>query len=123
MGQYAIKLTVGEAFKLCRYEWMRSALDQFLRVLSKKMEQREREILMEPPSVPVTEHRIVPPNCFVTPCGSQPLDETYDCVVAGLVDPSSVPVPEHPVLPPNCYVKKPPGSPHLDEPHDCVVQG
>ncbi|XP_010249333.1 PREDICTED: nudix hydrolase 12, mitochondrial-like isoform X2 [Nelumbo nucifera] len=81
-------LTVREAFRLCRYEWMSRALEQFLGVISENSEHEEREDLIGgSPSVAgpdvVAEHQILPPNCFVKPSGSQHLDEPHDCVVQG----------------------------------------
>ncbi|KAF9620787.1 hypothetical protein IFM89_014622 [Coptis chinensis] len=61
-------LNVADAFRLCRYEWMQSALGRFLRVMSEVGKYQPTK-LVETPVVPVqevlTEHSILSPSCFV----------------------------------------------------------
>ncbi|KAF8390762.1 hypothetical protein HHK36_025289 [Tetracentron sinense] len=83
-GTY-IGLTIGEALELCRYDWMRNALEKFL---SKVRTHETREKLVGPPSVPVkdvvSEHQRLLPSCSVKPSGTQHLDKSYNkCIVQG----------------------------------------
>ncbi|XP_058092864.1 nudix hydrolase 12, mitochondrial-like [Magnolia sinica] len=57
-------LNVGEAFELCRYEWMRRALEAFLRYLSDECKRRTREDAVAV-AVEVAEHLNLAPSCFV----------------------------------------------------------
>lgn len=56
-----------DAFRLCRYEWMRQALERFLRVLA---EEAKLEIIGESPQSPlpadtVSDSPIVLPSCCI----------------------------------------------------------
>uniref|UniRef100_A0A5B7BAD5 Nudix hydrolase domain-containing protein n=1 Tax=Davidia involucrata TaxID=16924 RepID=A0A5B7BAD5_DAVIN len=65
---------VKEAFKLCRYEWMCRALEEFLRVMDEDRKHEMREEVVEPCPVPVsdvTECQIMSTNCCVKPSGTQ----------------------------------------------------
>ncbi|KAF6143629.1 hypothetical protein GIB67_012428 [Kingdonia uniflora] len=83
-------LTVGESFRLCRYEWMRIALEEFLRVMSEADRYQMKEELVGQSALPVPEvltehqnHQILSPSCFVKASGTQRLDEPYKCFVLG----------------------------------------
>ncbi|KAL6994542.1 Nucleoside diphosphate-linked moiety X motif 13 [Sarracenia purpurea var. burkii] len=60
-----------EAFKLCRYEWMRRALEKFKRVLTESMKHEMREEIVEvhhvPVAVAVTECQILSADCYAKP--------------------------------------------------------
>lgn len=52
---YHLQLTIEEAFRLCRYDWMRDALRRFLAAVSEEMENDRREKLVELPRRLVSE--------------------------------------------------------------------
>ncbi|XP_021297893.1 nudix hydrolase 12, mitochondrial [Herrania umbratica] len=75
-----IWLNAKEAFRLCRYDWMRRALEEFLRVMAedeelKLEEEEEEEELVEPPSIPVSDVvadcQVMAANCYVKPSNAQ----------------------------------------------------
>ncbi|KAI3848969.1 hypothetical protein MKW92_027523 [Papaver armeniacum] len=88
-------LSVGESFRLCRYEWMRRALNVFLTVLSElgKYEMKEDELTeldatsddaVSVADVVMGDHQIRSPSCFLKSSGSQQLgSESYNCIVLG----------------------------------------
>jgi diphosphoinositol-polyphosphate diphosphatase len=73
-------LTIEDAFKFCRYDWMREALAEFLTVLTK-------EKALELPNIQAdtgTEYQILPPSCFEKPSGVPCLEgPSTTCVVQG----------------------------------------
>ncbi|OVA09708.1 NUDIX hydrolase domain [Macleaya cordata] len=86
-------LSMGEAFRLCRYEWMREALEVFLRRLSEtgKYEMKKEELVevtsgaVAVADVVVGDHPLMSPSCSVKSSGTQQLGgESYNkCVVQG----------------------------------------
>ncbi|KAF8400096.1 hypothetical protein HHK36_015971 [Tetracentron sinense] len=79
-------LTIREAIRLCRYEWMRRALERFWRVLSEDRKDEMTQELVGHPSVlvpDVAEHQMLSPSCFVNSSGTQHLDEPLNCIVLG----------------------------------------
>ncbi|KAH7548489.1 hypothetical protein JRO89_XS14G0142200 [Xanthoceras sorbifolium] len=84
-----------EAFKFCRYDWMRDALKIFLKALTKDRAHEEiRETIMtELPTIPVSDtgtgHQTLSPGCSSSsssgkPSGVQHLEESCTkCVVQG----------------------------------------
>ncbi|KAL5797326.1 hypothetical protein ACOSQ2_002146 [Xanthoceras sorbifolium] len=57
-------LSIKDAFELCRYEWMRKALEEFLRIMA---EDRKEEETVDAPSVAasdVAECPIISSNCY-----------------------------------------------------------
>lgn len=75
-NRYRKWLNINDAFRLCRYEWMRRALDAFLRVMTEDKEEEEMEREVESaPSVPVSdvvaECQIISSNCYVKPPSTQ----------------------------------------------------
>ncbi|KAJ4720350.1 Nudix hydrolase [Melia azedarach] len=63
-------LCIEEAFKFCRYDWMRDALNNFLIALKKERTQEIREMVGDFPAVPVSvsdagkEHQTLSPGLF-----------------------------------------------------------
>lgn len=56
-------LNIKEAFELCRYEWMRWALEEFLRVMKKeRSEEKEGVAVLENAICSDSESEITPPN-------------------------------------------------------------
>lgn len=67
-----LQLNIKDAFQLCRYEWMREALEKFLTVMAeeRKIDEIEEEIVetlsMPPVSEVIAECQIMTSNCGVT---------------------------------------------------------
>ncbi|KAK9277216.1 hypothetical protein L1049_006755 [Liquidambar formosana] len=79
-------LTTDDAFKFCRYDWMREALQKFLVSLSEN--RRNETGMVELPVMPVpdagAEHQILSPGFCGKPSGVQQLEESGNkCVVQG----------------------------------------
>ncbi|XP_031260527.1 nudix hydrolase 13, mitochondrial-like [Pistacia vera] len=79
-------LSVDEAFKFCRYDWMRDALKKFLMALPRDMTQGTSEMVGELPTLPVSgsesEHKRLSPGCSKKPSGLQHLEDSCTkCVV------------------------------------------
>lgn len=74
-NRYRKWLNIQDAFQLCRYEWMREALEEFVRVMSeeRKVEITEEIVETLPKPVPdvIAECQIVSSNCCVTTTSSQ----------------------------------------------------
>ncbi|XVE84257.1 hypothetical protein DITRI_Ditri16bG0156200 [Diplodiscus trichospermus] len=72
-----IWLNVKEAFRLCRYEWMRTALEEFLRVMEEGEELKLKKEIVEPPSITISnvgaDGQIMAANCYVKPSNTQHL--------------------------------------------------
>lgn len=70
-----LQLNIQDAFQLCRYEWMREALEEFVRVMSEEQKVEITEEIVEPLPKPVpdviAECQIVSSNCCVTTTSSQ----------------------------------------------------
>ncbi|KAB1201359.1 Nudix hydrolase 13, mitochondrial [Morella rubra] len=73
-------LKVKEAFKLCRYEWMRRALEEFLKLIAENgrlqmTDSQIESVVVEPPSTTVSDvvadSQIVSSNCYVKPSSGQ----------------------------------------------------
>ncbi|XP_022751824.1 nudix hydrolase 12, mitochondrial-like [Durio zibethinus] len=66
-----IWLNVKEALGLCRYDWMRKALEEFLRVIEEDEELKLKEEIVVSPSIPVSDVgadcQIMAANCYVKP--------------------------------------------------------
>ncbi|XP_062149812.1 nudix hydrolase 12, mitochondrial-like isoform X2 [Alnus glutinosa] len=80
-------LTAEEAFKFCRYDWMRDALERFLTTLGEERAIRRKEESKEPPIRPVPdaveEHQMSSPGCFGKPSSVQHLENSCKCIVLG----------------------------------------
>lgn len=81
-----LQLTIEEAFKLCRYDWMRDALNKFLAALLKSPIDGTREELVELHIIPASnigpESKMFSPGCFGKQSGVQHLEESpKKCVV------------------------------------------
>ncbi|GAV82581.1 NUDIX domain-containing protein [Cephalotus follicularis] len=80
-------LTPEDAFKLCRYDWMRDALKRFLTTITKESTNGTREEFNEHSSIPadsVTEHQILSTGSFGKPRGVQCLQGSCSkCFVQG----------------------------------------
>jgi diphosphoinositol-polyphosphate diphosphatase len=61
-NRYRKWLKIEDAFRLCRYEWMRMALKEFVRVMAGDEKLQTMEDLAEPPSTPVPD---VVPDCQI----------------------------------------------------------
>ncbi|KAK9108640.1 hypothetical protein Syun_024651 [Stephania yunnanensis] len=74
-----IWLSIEEAFRRSRYDWMRGALERFLIVMSETLEcQRESQMrgdLVAPVTELLPEHKILIPSCFEKPSVTQRIDE------------------------------------------------
>ncbi|XP_028761161.1 LOW QUALITY PROTEIN: nudix hydrolase 12, mitochondrial-like [Neltuma alba] len=57
-------LNVREAFRLCRYDWMCEALEEFLKVITEDRELQEQEEKVDPSLIQVPD---VPTNMFIRP--------------------------------------------------------
>lgn len=75
-----LQLKVKEAFKLCRYEWMRRALEEFLKLIAENgrlqmTDSQIESVVVEPPSTTVSDvvadSQIVSSNCYVKPSSGQ----------------------------------------------------
>lgn len=70
-----LQVNVKEAFRLCRYDWMRRALEEFLRVMAEDEELKLEEEIVEPPSIPVSDVvadcQVMAANCYVKPSNAQ----------------------------------------------------
>jgi len=68
-------LKIKEAFRLCRYEWMREALEEFLRVMAEDQKIQMSEEIGETPSAPVSnvmaDCQIISSSCYVNSSSSQ----------------------------------------------------
>ncbi|XP_031276674.1 nudix hydrolase 12, mitochondrial-like isoform X1 [Pistacia vera] len=70
-------LNIKDAFELCRYEWMREALEAFLGVMAKEEKIETEEEKVDPPTTSplsevVAECQIISSsNCYVNPSSSQ----------------------------------------------------
>ncbi|KAA8530047.1 hypothetical protein F0562_004756 [Nyssa sinensis] len=63
---------VKEAFKFCRYEWMRRALNEFLEVMDEEGKHEMREDVVEPCRVAVSDEcQIMSTNCCVKASSTQ----------------------------------------------------
>ncbi|KAK1294653.1 hypothetical protein QJS10_CPA16g00782 [Acorus calamus] len=71
-----IHLSVRKAYELCRYDWMREALDMFVTLLLKEEEEEslKREAAVMPNVSEKSEHSILPTNCFMKPSEAKCLD-------------------------------------------------
>ncbi|KAJ4729583.1 Nudix hydrolase [Melia azedarach] len=75
-NRYRKWLNIKDAFQLCRYEWMREALEEFLTVMAeeRKIVEIEEEIVetlsMPPVSEVIAECQIMTSNCGVTTTSS-----------------------------------------------------
>ncbi|KAK1319262.1 hypothetical protein QJS10_CPB04g00069 [Acorus calamus] len=70
-----IWLSVRKAYELCRYDWMREALDMFVTLLLKEEEESlKREAAVMPNVSEKSEHSILPTNCFMKPSEAKCLD-------------------------------------------------
>lgn len=60
-------LCVKEAFELCRYDWMRSALENFLNMLEENGKHKFEAIeeLIESPSPTISDCQIITPNLYI----------------------------------------------------------
>uniref|UniRef100_A0A5B7CE44 Nudix hydrolase domain-containing protein n=1 Tax=Davidia involucrata TaxID=16924 RepID=A0A5B7CE44_DAVIN len=81
-------LTVDDAFKFCRYDWMREALRKFLKVLPEGSTNEARKESLEFPMIPVADARAqsqkLASGCYEKPSGVQHLDESCNkCAVQG----------------------------------------
>lgn len=81
-------VVLDEAFVLCRYEWMRDALTEFLRVIKKGKNKREHEVVVETEdNQPVTEEdedcQLTSTNCYVN--GTMTMSTSY-----GIMLPASI---------------------------------
>ncbi|KAF5177799.1 nudix hydrolase 12, mitochondrial-like [Thalictrum thalictroides] len=81
-------LNVADAYRLCRYEWMQSALEEFVRVMGEAGKCQTTEDLFRPPALPVqdvlVDHQILSPSCLFNNSSTQRIDETYNkCFVLG----------------------------------------
>ncbi|PIA41336.1 hypothetical protein AQUCO_02200030v1 [Aquilegia coerulea] len=80
-------LSVADAYRLCRYEWMQSALEEFIRVMGEAGKCQMTEELDGPSAIPVpdmlAEHQIMSPGCLFNNSTTQRIDETYKCFVLG----------------------------------------
>ncbi|KAK1567716.1 hypothetical protein Q3G72_015652 [Acer saccharum] len=77
-NRYRKWLNIKDAFELCRYEWMRKALEEFLRIMREDRKEEEivdateeeTETVDDAPSVPasdvVAENSLCSSNCYVT---------------------------------------------------------
>ncbi|KAH9743081.1 Nudix hydrolase 12 [Citrus sinensis] len=70
-----LNLNIQDAFQLCRYEWMREALEKFMKVMSEERKVEITEEIVEPLPKPVpdviAECQIVSSNYCVTTTSSQ----------------------------------------------------
>ncbi|KAK4603067.1 hypothetical protein RGQ29_011877 [Quercus rubra] len=70
-----LKLKIKEAFRLCRYEWMREALEEFLRVMAEDQKIQMSEEIGETPSAPVSnvmaDCQIISSSCYVNSSSGQ----------------------------------------------------
>ena len=94
MLQCCLQLYAEEAFKFCRYDWMRDALKRFLKALTKdgtQQEARETMMMAELPSIPVSDigtgtgrQTLSPSGCSGKSSGVQNLEESCTkCIVQG----------------------------------------
>lgn len=77
-------LSVKEAFELCRYEWMRRALENFLNTFEENWKQKfeATEELIESPPPTVSDCQIITPNlCIDHPNSSQRHGMTFSWLV------------------------------------------
>ncbi|TXG54973.1 hypothetical protein EZV62_020229 [Acer yangbiense] len=77
-NRYRKWLNIKDAFELCRYEWMRKALEEFLRIMREDRKEEETvdateeetETVDDAPSVPasdvVAENPLCSSNCYIT---------------------------------------------------------
>ncbi|XVF57671.1 hypothetical protein PTKIN_Ptkin07bG0000700 [Pterospermum kingtungense] len=74
-----IWLNVKEAFRLCRYDWMRRALEEFLRVMEEQLKLEEE--IVEASSIPVSDVaadcQVMATNCHVKPSNGQ--HHAFEC--------------------------------------------
>ncbi|KAH9791537.1 hypothetical protein WN944_010177 [Citrus x changshan-huyou] len=74
-NRYRKWLNIQDAFQLCRYEWMREALEKFMKVMSEEQKVEITEEIVEPLPKPVpdviAECQIVSSNYCVTTTSSQ----------------------------------------------------
>ena len=85
---YLLQLTIEEAFKFCRYDWMRDALNIFLTTFSKEKPIGMREESVELPIRPLSdagdECQMASSGCFGKPSSVQHLQNTSSkCIVQG----------------------------------------
>ncbi|KAI4350416.1 hypothetical protein L6164_004874 [Bauhinia variegata] len=57
-------LSIREAFRLCRYEWMCRALEEFLRVMAEDREVNKEDCMVDSPSSSVSECQIMASNGY-----------------------------------------------------------
>ncbi|XP_044462754.1 nudix hydrolase 13, mitochondrial-like [Mangifera indica] len=73
-------LLVEEAFKFCRYDWMRDALKKFLKTFTANKTQGTNEIVAELPTIPVSgtgsDCKMLLPSCSQKPSGLQHLEDS-----------------------------------------------
>lgn len=84
---YLLQLTTEEAFKFCRYDWMRDALENFLttlaeeRAIRRKEESKELTNIRAVPDAVHEEHQMSSPGCFGKPSSVQQLENSCKCIV------------------------------------------
>ncbi|CAK9166183.1 unnamed protein product [Ilex paraguariensis] len=85
-------LVIKEAFKLCRYEWMRRALEEFLRIMAMAEDGKHemREEAMEPHPVPDSDCQIMSTSCYVNSSGAQlhnvsPMSQSFGIMLPGIL--------------------------------------
>ncbi|KAI4348400.1 hypothetical protein L6164_009127 [Bauhinia variegata] len=67
-------LSIREAFRLCRYEWMRRALEEFLRVMAEDRNINKEDEIVDSPSISVSnvsECQIMASNSYKRPSTTQ----------------------------------------------------
>ncbi|XP_059447156.1 nudix hydrolase 13, mitochondrial-like [Corylus avellana] len=80
-------LTTEEAFKLCRYDWMRDALERFVTTLAEEIrgcrrnEESKEVAAIRPVSDAVEEQQMSSPGCFGKPSSVQHLENSCKCIV------------------------------------------
>ncbi|XVE50005.1 hypothetical protein DITRI_Ditri01bG0127300 [Diplodiscus trichospermus] len=83
-------LSPEEAYKFCRYDWMRDALRVFLTAMEKEGKSGRAEKLVELPMFPapdsLAEHQMLSTGCSAKPSSVQHLEESFTnnkCIVQG----------------------------------------
>ncbi|KAK1282747.1 hypothetical protein QJS10_CPB22g00421 [Acorus calamus] len=69
-------LSVRKALELCRYDWMRDALNRFVRTLLEEEKGMKREAVALPNVSEKSEHSILPTNRFMKPTEAKCIDNT-----------------------------------------------
>ncbi|KAK3002032.1 hypothetical protein RJ639_022543, partial [Escallonia herrerae] len=86
-------LLAKDAFKLCRYEWMCRALEEFLRIMAGKDEIREEALESHPLPVSdvIAECQIMSTNCHLESSGAQhhlnacPMGTTFEIMLPSIL--------------------------------------